>query len=81
VKSLFPADFQTPEDLRMTLRQLITVKQLAEAWQVSKRTVYRMIDNGELPAKKFGRAVRIDPEVITQAGRSASAELPKRTKK
>jgi len=38
----------------MTTRQYLTVEQLAKIWQISKRTIYRMIDSGELSARKFG---------------------------
>jgi excisionase family DNA binding protein len=36
-----------------------TVKQVAAELQVSTRTVWRWIDDGELPIHRFGRAVRI----------------------
>jgi excisionase family DNA binding protein len=39
--------------------QLLTVGQLAELWQVSPRTVRRMIADGRLPVVRLGRAVRI----------------------
>ena len=38
---------------------LLTVRQLAENWQVSPRTIRRLIANGELPIVRIGRAVRI----------------------
>jgi excisionase family DNA binding protein len=67
------------DDLQ-AVNRFLTVQQLAEIWQLSKRTIYRMIDNGELPARKFGRAVRIDPEVAMRLGRSSSAERSNPTK-
>jgi len=41
------------------LERLLTVDQLAELWQISQRTVRRMISDGRLPVVRFGRAVRI----------------------
>jgi len=37
--------------------RLMTVAQLAEAWQVSQRTIRRMIADGRLPVRRIGRAV------------------------
>ena len=45
------------------LEQLLTVDQLAELWQVSPRTVRRMIADGRLPIVRLGRAVRIPAKV------------------
>jgi excisionase family DNA binding protein len=42
----------------MTVDQL-----LAEAWQVSPRTIHRMIAKKEIPVIHIGRAVRIHPAV------------------
>jgi excisionase family DNA binding protein len=41
------------------LERLLTVYQIAELWQVSERTVRRMIADDRLPVRRFGRAVRI----------------------
>ena len=38
---------------------LLTVRQVAENWQVSERTVRRMTEDGRLPVIRIGRAVRI----------------------
>ena len=38
---------------------LLTVPQVAENWQISPRTVRRMIADGRLPVVRLGRAVRI----------------------
>jgi excisionase family DNA binding protein len=45
------------------VEQLLTVDQLAELWQVSPRTVRRMIADGRLPVVRLGRAVRIPAKV------------------
>ena len=39
--------------------RLFKVADIAEALLVSKMTVYRMINDGSLPASKFGRSLRI----------------------
>jgi len=40
-------------------KELLTVRQVAENWQVSERTVRRMTEDGRLPVIRIGRAVRI----------------------
>jgi excisionase family DNA binding protein len=39
--------------------EFLTVSQVAENWQVSPRTVRRMIADGRLQVVRLGRAVRI----------------------
>ena len=39
--------------------ELLNVQQVAENWQVSQRTIRRMIADGRLPVIRLGRAVRI----------------------
>lgn len=43
---------------------LMTVNQLAERWQVSERTIRRMIADGRLPVVRIGRAVRIPGKAV-----------------
>jgi excisionase family DNA binding protein len=43
-------------------QRLLTVDQLADLWQVSPRTIRRMIKNGQIPVIRIGRAVRIHPK-------------------
>jgi len=38
---------------------LLTVSQVADNWQVSQRTIRRMIADGRLPIIRLGRAIRI----------------------
>jgi excisionase family DNA binding protein len=45
------------------LERLLTVGQLAELWQVSPRTIRRMIADDRLPVVHLGRAVRIPAKV------------------
>jgi excisionase family DNA binding protein len=44
--------------------RLLVVKEAADFLRLSERTVWRMIDDGRLPAVRFGRAVRIRPEAL-----------------
>ena len=44
-----------------------TPKQVAEFLQLSKNTVYDLIDRGEIPAKKFGKVYRIPPSSLSFA--------------
>ena len=40
--------------------KLMTYQDAAKVLQVSDRTVWSLVDRGELPAVRFGRSVRID---------------------
>lgn len=46
---------ETPERPR-----LVTVEKAAETLSLSVRSVYRLIERGELPTVSFGRSMRID---------------------
>ena len=48
------------------VERLLTVNQLAELWQVSPRTVRRMIADGRLRIVRLGRAVRIPAKVAAR---------------
>jgi excisionase family DNA binding protein len=39
---------------------------VADNWQVSQRTVRRMIDDGRLTVVRLGRAVRISAKVVAR---------------
>jgi excisionase family DNA binding protein len=41
----------------------LTVDQLANFWQVSTRTIRRMIKKKQIPVIRIGRAIRIHPKV------------------
>jgi excisionase family DNA binding protein len=45
---------------------LLTVHQVAENWQVSERTIRRMIEKGQLPVVRIGRAVRISAKMAVR---------------
>jgi excisionase family DNA binding protein len=53
------------------LERLLTVDQLAELWQISSRTIRRMIADGRLPVVRLGRAVRIPAKVAARLNRKA----------
>jgi len=47
-------------------KSLYRVDEVAEHFRVSKRTVYRWIDNGILQSEKYARSIRISRESIEQ---------------
>jgi excisionase family DNA binding protein len=47
-----------------SLRQLLTVPEAARILKLGCRTMWRMIEDGRLPAARFGRAVRIDSDAV-----------------
>ncbi len=50
-----------PEDLP---EAMLTVRQVARLLALSRATVYKMIDSGELPHVRFSNAVRISLEAL-----------------
>jgi excisionase family DNA binding protein len=53
------ANVNSPKKRVPAAETLLTVSQVADNWQVSPRTVRRMIANGRLDVVRLGRAVRI----------------------
>jgi len=47
-------------------RRLLTAKEVAGLMRVSTMTVYRLINNGELPAYRIERQVRIDEADVSR---------------
>ena len=45
--------------------QAYTPEQVANMLQLSKNTVYQLISNGEIIAKKFGKVYRISPSSLS----------------
>jgi excisionase family DNA binding protein len=41
-----------------------TVKTLAERLAVKPLTIYRLVDQGKLPAVRIGRSIRFDPDAV-----------------
>lgn len=52
--------------------QALTVEQLAELLQCSKKALYKMVRRGTLPSFRVGTMVRFDPEITAQWLRSRS---------
>ncbi|MDF7826181.1 helix-turn-helix domain-containing protein [Pontiellaceae bacterium B12227] len=48
------------------MKKLMKVKEVAEQLGVVEKTVYRLIWNGDLKAKKVGRAMRISAEDLEE---------------
>lgn len=44
--------------------QFLTVREVAAYFQVSQKTIRRLIKAGDIPVVRLGRSVRIHPEVI-----------------
>ena len=55
-------------------RQLLTVPQVAEEFQVTAQTIRNWIDQGILPAVRVGRAFRVRREDVDALLERASAE-------
>jgi excisionase family DNA binding protein len=51
-------------------QRLLTVDQLADRWQVSSRTIRRMIKTEEVEVLRIGRAIRIHPDVAKRGPKS-----------
>lgn len=43
------------------VEQLLTYREAGKLLGVTERTIWTLVDRGELPAVRFGRSVRIDP--------------------
>lgn len=54
--------------------KLLTIKEVAERLSVSEPTIYRLINRGELPTVKIGRALRFDEADIEAYIRKAKGE-------
>ena len=48
----------------MKTEKFYTVKTLAERLAVKPLTIYRLVDQGKIPAVRIGRSIRFDPEAI-----------------
>ena len=59
-----------PNKVVPAAEELLTVAQVAKNWQVSPRTVRRMIADGRLPMVRLGRAVRIPSKVAARSNGS-----------
>ncbi len=73
--TLAPANMQPDRNQPVINVLLVNVKQAAEALQVSERTIFNLMDNGQLPSVKIGDARRIDIEDVRKIARTG-ASLP-----
>ena len=56
----------------------LSTREAAGQLGITTRTLYRMIDNGQLPAYKFGRVIRLkehELEAFVEASRIVPGEL------
>lgn len=51
----------TSNQLPAGVDPLLTYRQAAKVLGVTERTVWSLVDEGTMPAVRFGRSVRIDP--------------------
>ncbi len=58
------------------MENLLTVKEVAALLRVSAQTLYKMLEQGEIPAVKVGSQWRFDPEKI-KAWIAAQGSEPK----
>jgi excisionase family DNA binding protein len=58
----------------MAARQLLTVAQVAEEFQVTTQTIRNWIDHGTLPAVRVGRAFRVRREDVEELLARAQAD-------
>lgn len=55
----------------------LTYCQAAEILGVTDRTIWTLVDQGKLPAVRFGRSVRIDPDDLRRLINSAKRPAEK----
>ncbi len=58
-KCLDAIDILGGKRMRKSVKEFLTVQEIAREMRVSWKTVVRLIQSGELPAIKFGRSYRI----------------------
>jgi len=46
------------------MESLLTAKEIMQRWKVSRATIYRIIDKGDLKVYKIGSSLRFDPESV-----------------
>lgn len=55
--------------------RFFTVAEVAELMRVSKMTVYRMVNAGELPAIRFGRSFRVPESAVAEILQAPSTQV------
>lgn len=75
---LFPAGkaWRTMTDRVPPVDPLLTYREAAGVLGVTDRTVWTLVDRGDLPAVRFGRSVRIDPADLRAFINSAKQTEP-----
>jgi len=61
----------------LAFEPLLTYRQAAEILGVTDRTIWTLVDQGKLPAVRFGRSVRIDPDDLRGLINSAKRPVQK----
>jgi excisionase family DNA binding protein len=51
---------------------MMRVEELAERWDLNVKTIYGMIERGELQARRFGRVLRVPRRVVESYESQAS---------
>jgi excisionase family DNA binding protein len=52
-------------------REMLTVKEAADALRVNVKTIHKLLASGDLPHLRFGRVIRIPARVLFSVGKSA----------
>lgn len=60
-------------------KRWLTVEQISDHLQVSKETIYRWLDKGQIPAHKIGRQWRFQIEEVDEWIRKGEATENRRT--
>ncbi|OUM45020.1 DNA binding domain, excisionase family [Arthrobacter agilis] len=53
-------------DMTSGIGPVVTVAEVAEQMRVSKMTVYRLVNSGELPSIRFGRSFRVPQSALNE---------------
>lgn len=61
-------------------RRLLTAREVAEYAQLSLQGTYRRLRQGDIPAIKIGRYVRVDPRVLDRWIEGQRIMHPRRTR-
>lgn len=58
------------------MSSLLTVRETASRLSLSESKVYKMIDSGELPVQRIGRAVRVPESAVNFLAEPKPLSLP-----
>ncbi len=70
-------DAHVPKIAPVLIRRgtMMKIEEVAARWCLNIKTVYAMIQRGELPAARFGRVIRI-PRSVVEIKESQGCEVP-----